>query len=181
MQKPDCSHAVWSANSNEELMTETIAEMRSFDVVGVLGYDPEPVGCWSEAAPELFIPAVRFAIGSRYHHSIERLRELASEGRLRVFGGVENGPNLHFAGCLECSNHSGACGERRVDQGLPPACPFRCSTLASCFCELQTINSPCRYPPCMLLKSNRRTQVSTLHPIPFVRVSPPSRSVLFQP
>lgn len=90
MKNPDCAKAVWSANTNEDLMLQTITEMRRFGVVGVLGYDPDPVARWNAEAPELFIPAVRFAIDAPHQHSIERLRELAAEGRLRVLGEVEN-------------------------------------------------------------------------------------------
>lgn len=90
LKQPNCEHPVWAANTDDELMHQTIAEMRQLGVVGVLGYDPEPVARWSAEAPELFIQAARFAIGSRYEHSVDRLRELAAEGRLRVLGEVEN-------------------------------------------------------------------------------------------
>jgi uncharacterized protein len=90
MKEPQCDNPVWSANSDDELMHQTIAEMRKHGVVGVLGYDPEPVARWHAHAPDRFIQAVRFAIGSRNEHSIEDLRALAAQGRLHVLGEVEN-------------------------------------------------------------------------------------------
>lgn len=90
MRNPDCDTAVWATPDNEELMVRTIKEMHRHGVIGVLGYDPDPVARWHAAAPDRFLQAVRFAIGSPYQHSVEQLREWAEQGRLRVLGEVEN-------------------------------------------------------------------------------------------
>lgn len=90
MKSPKCSRFVWSAKSDDELMTATIAEMRKHNVYGVLSYDPGRVARWTKAAPDRFYPAVTFAIGGRKQHDVETLRKLASQGRLKVFGEVEN-------------------------------------------------------------------------------------------
>lgn len=90
MKAPECPRFVWSARSDSELMASTIAEMRKYNVFGVLSYDPQSVARWKQAAPELFYSAVTFAIGGRKQHSLEMLRALHSQGRLKIFGEVEN-------------------------------------------------------------------------------------------
>jgi hypothetical protein len=91
-KNPPCPDPVWSPETDEELMTETIAVMNRLNIVGVLSeYDPDPIARWMAAAPGRFIPGLvlRFS-ESGAAFSTDSLRSLHAAGRLAVLGEVVN-------------------------------------------------------------------------------------------
>jgi uncharacterized protein len=99
-----CKEAIWSAETDHEVMAQTIAVMERHNIYGVLGGHPELVATWVVAAPGRFIPALDFrldrATGSAspgvtavqpYEPiSPETMRALHQRGKLQVLGEVLN-------------------------------------------------------------------------------------------
>ena len=93
MQKePPCEDAVWSPETDEALMRQTIAAMERLNIVGVLsGLDPDQIAAWREAAPGRFIPGLVLPFGEQGGAvSTDSLRSLHADGRLAVLGKVIN-------------------------------------------------------------------------------------------
>lgn len=92
--RPPCAAPVPAATTDEQVMRDTIAQMRRLNIVGVLSGEPDRVAKWVAAAPGLFIPAVDYRLagtaGARHvgARSIDDLRRLHAQGRLKVIGEV---------------------------------------------------------------------------------------------
>ena len=59
---PSCKHPIWSPQTDEEVLGQTIAAMEKHNIYGVLGGDPELVAAWMAAAPGRFIPGLDFRL-----------------------------------------------------------------------------------------------------------------------
>lgn len=88
-KKPRCADPVWSPESDEALMKETIAVLERRNIIGVLSGTPERVQQWKYAAPDRFITGLQFQFG-REDLSPDSLRRLYEEGRFAVFAEVTN-------------------------------------------------------------------------------------------
>ena len=97
-KNPPCPNAVWSSESDEALMRQTIEVMERHDIVGVLSGPREVVAAWIEAAPERFIPGLGFTVsdetgfGTAVEAGIapDSLRRLVETGAVEVLGEVIN-------------------------------------------------------------------------------------------
>lgn len=89
LKEPPCEDPVWSPVTDEELRTQTLAEMERLNIYGVLSGTPERVERWMKEAPERFYPGLGF---NRRNEglTIERLRSLHSEGKLAVLAEIGN-------------------------------------------------------------------------------------------
>ena len=93
MQKePECANPVWSPETDEELMNQTIEVMERLNITGVLsGNEPDRISDWMAEAPDLFIPGFVLEFDeSDTVFPVESLRSLHSKGRLAVLGEVVN-------------------------------------------------------------------------------------------
>ena len=93
MQKaPECPDPVWSPETDEELMAQTIDVMERLNIVGVLsGNEPDRIAAWMAQAPNRFIPG--FVLLFNETGAIlptDSLRSLYSKGQLSVLGEVVN-------------------------------------------------------------------------------------------
>ena len=88
-KQPSCDDPVWSPETDEELMIETIEVMERLNIFGVLSGTPERVDTWMKAAPGRFIPGHAFNLGQDVP-SPDTLRALHDEGRLAVLAEVTN-------------------------------------------------------------------------------------------
>lgn len=88
-REPPCRDPVWSPQTDEALMRETIDALERHNVIGVLSGPPERVEEWRDAAPDRFIPGFQFRFG-REDISPDALRRLYQEGRFSVFAEVTN-------------------------------------------------------------------------------------------
>ncbi len=88
-KKPPCDDPVWSPETDEELMRQTIAVMKRRNVYGVLSGTPARVRQWSDAAPGRFIRGMGFQLGPDAI-TPARLRELHAEGAVEVLAEVTN-------------------------------------------------------------------------------------------
>lgn len=92
-QQP-CEQPIPAASSDEQVMRDTLSAMERFNIYGVVSGEPEPLARWMAAAPQRIIPAVDYRLpgtrGSRHvgARSIEDLRRLHAQGRLRVIGEI---------------------------------------------------------------------------------------------
>lgn len=86
LKRPPCADPVWSPQTDEALMRETIGVMERLNMVGVLSGSPERVAAWRRAAPERFIPGLNFRLQPEY--SLGRVRQLHQSGDLAVLAEV---------------------------------------------------------------------------------------------
>lgn len=88
---PPCDDPVWSPETDEALIKETVAAMERFNVFGVLGgmgFERSPViDRWLAAAPERFWAGSRCVPGLP-DCSIEYLRKLHAAGRLEALAEI---------------------------------------------------------------------------------------------
>jgi uncharacterized protein len=85
-----CGDPIWSPQTDEEVMRETIAEMTRLGIVGVLSGSPERVAAWREAAPGRFIPALLFNPAAPDALTPDSVRRLVVSGAVAVFGEITN-------------------------------------------------------------------------------------------
>ena len=89
-----CERPIPAGSSDEQVMRDTFAAMERFNIFGVVSGEPEPLARWMAVAPRRIIPAVDYRLpgtrGSRHVHArtIEQLRRLHAQGRLRVIGEI---------------------------------------------------------------------------------------------
>lgn len=86
---PPCPDPIWSPETDQALITETVAAMEQRNVIGVVGGPPDRVLQWVEAAPDRFIPSVQLQIG-RDEYGLDSLRALFETGPFVVLGEVSN-------------------------------------------------------------------------------------------
>jgi len=89
-KQPPCDDPVWSPESDEEVMNQTIEIMERRNIIGVLSGTPERVTEWRAASPERFLPGIGFLIGGEREYPVQTLRRLHEEGRLAVFAEIVN-------------------------------------------------------------------------------------------
>ncbi len=89
LKQPQCDHPVWSPETDEEIMRQTIEVMERRNVVGVLSGSPDRVAVWRKAAPERFIPGLQFML-DRDGVSPDSIRQLHARGDVAVLGEITN-------------------------------------------------------------------------------------------
>lgn len=88
---PLCDDPLWSPETDEEVLQQTIDAMEQHNVVaGVLSGTPERVAMWMEAAPGRFIPGLGFNIVRDDAMTPDSLRALVESGRVEVLAEVTN-------------------------------------------------------------------------------------------
>ncbi len=98
-----CKNPVWSGKTDEEVFEQTVAVMKKYNIIGMLGGKPELVKKWMDAAPGRFIPGLDFRLdratgiatavgdGSKYiPMSPDEIRALYKKGAFKVFGEILN-------------------------------------------------------------------------------------------
>jgi uncharacterized protein len=93
MQKaPECPDPVWSPETDEEIMNQTLEVMERLNIVGVLsGNEPDRIATWMTEAPDRLIPGFVLQFNETGAvFSTDSLRSLHSEGQLAVLGEVIN-------------------------------------------------------------------------------------------
>jgi len=89
LKEPPCDDPVWSPETDQELQSQTIAEIDRQNIFGVLSGTPELVTQWMEAAPGRFFPGLGFQIepGAPTPKVLEQLH---ADGKLAVLAEVTN-------------------------------------------------------------------------------------------
>lgn len=101
---PPACKLLMSPATDEKLLKETLAVMKHYRMVGVLGgYDPQLVAKWVAAAPGRFVPGLDFRLdkatgtassaqkpGTFKPLSPGEIRSLHAAGKLRVFAEITN-------------------------------------------------------------------------------------------
>ena len=88
-KEPPCTDPVWSPETDEALMRQTIVVMQRRNVYGVLSGTPARVRQWSEAAPVRFIAGMGFQLG-RDAITPAQMRDLHAAGAFEVLAEVTN-------------------------------------------------------------------------------------------
>lgn len=88
LKSPPCADPMWSPETDEALMLETIQVMEEHNVYGVLSGTTSRVISWSTAAPGRFIRGLGFTTGSGI--SPDSLRALHAAGLVQVLAEVTN-------------------------------------------------------------------------------------------
>jgi len=86
---PPCADPIWSPETDDALLAETVAAMERRNVIGVVGGPPNRVLRWVNAAPDRLIPSVQLQIG-RDDYGLDSLRALFETGPFFVLGEVSN-------------------------------------------------------------------------------------------
>jgi predicted TIM-barrel fold metal-dependent hydrolase len=89
-KRPTCDDPVWSPETEEELLSQTLGAMERRNIVGVLSGTPDRVAEWMSASPDRFLPGIGFQIGGDREYSLEALSNLHEQGRLAVFAEITN-------------------------------------------------------------------------------------------
>lgn len=89
LKQPPCDDPVWSPETDEEVMRQTIEVIERRNIIGVLSGTPERVAAWREIAPGRFIPGLQFMLG-RDGMSPDSLRRLHESGNVAVLGEITN-------------------------------------------------------------------------------------------
>jgi predicted TIM-barrel fold metal-dependent hydrolase len=89
-KRPTCDDPVWSPETEEELLSQTLGAMERRNIVGVLSGTPDRVAEWMSASPDRFLPGIGFRIGGDREYSLEALSDLHEQGRLAVFAEITN-------------------------------------------------------------------------------------------
>ena len=83
MKNPACEDPVWSPETDEEVMQQTIDAMERRNVIGVLSGPPDRVATWMAAAPDRFIPGLGVNVANT-EITPDSLRGLVESGRVEV-------------------------------------------------------------------------------------------------
>jgi predicted TIM-barrel fold metal-dependent hydrolase len=89
-KQPTCDDPVWSPETDEEVLKQTIEVMERRNIVGVLSGTPDRVAEWMAASPDRFLPGLGFQIGGEREYPLEMMRSLHKAGRLAVFAEIVN-------------------------------------------------------------------------------------------
>lgn len=90
LKDPPCADPVWSSETDEEVMRQTIEIMERHNVFGVLSdFSIERVAAWRAPAPGRFIPGLQFLLGES-DVTPDSLRRLVTTGKVEVFGEISN-------------------------------------------------------------------------------------------
>lgn len=84
LKNPDCDNAIWSPETNEELMNKSIAALKENNVYAVTS--GPFVDDYLKNGNERIIPSLSFGMNSGI--SPEKLKEMLSSGKYKVFGEV---------------------------------------------------------------------------------------------
>lgn len=87
-KSPPCADPMWSPESDDELMRESIRVMEEHNVYGVLSGTVARVSSWSEAAPRRFLRGLGFTTQSGI--APDSLRALHQDGLVQVLAEVTN-------------------------------------------------------------------------------------------
>jgi predicted TIM-barrel fold metal-dependent hydrolase len=90
VKQPSCDDPVWSPETDEEVLSQTLEAMTRRNIIGVLSGKPSRVSDWIAAAPDRFYPGIGFQIGGDREYSIETIRALHEDGQLAVFAEIVN-------------------------------------------------------------------------------------------
>lgn len=85
-RKPPCKDPVWAAETKEQLLSQTLATMRKYNIYGVAGGTPEMVKLWKTTAPTRIWSGLMLRMDYNYPPSL--LEELHAKGQLDVLAEV---------------------------------------------------------------------------------------------
>jgi len=91
-KNPSCDAPIWSPETQEALKQRTLAQIKKYDIYGVLSGPPERVAEWKAAAPDRIMSGLEFrisdeiSIGNTY--SLDEIETLHRQGRLDVIAEV---------------------------------------------------------------------------------------------
>jgi predicted TIM-barrel fold metal-dependent hydrolase len=86
-KEPPCDDPVWSPETDEGLMRETLEALERLNVFGVTSGPPSLVRLWRAESPERIIPAVLLRLGQG-QVPLDTLRAMHERGELAVLGEV---------------------------------------------------------------------------------------------
>ncbi len=90
-KEPACDDPVWSPETDDEVMAQTIEIMQRRNIVGVLSGPPDLVATWRQAAPGRFLPGLDLQVGnSMREYPLPLMDNLVEEGKLAVLAEVTN-------------------------------------------------------------------------------------------
>ncbi len=89
-QDPGCDDPMVASATNEDLMRDTIAILRRYNIRGVVGASPDVLEKWMSAAPNHVIPSRHFSLGFDAEITPEDIEREFKAGKFEVLGEVTN-------------------------------------------------------------------------------------------
>ena len=89
LKNPRCDDPVWSPMTDEEVLSRSLAEMRKYNVYGVLSGYPEYVARWMQADPDRFYAGLLFQLRDGAL-TPEELLQMHEDGKLDVLSEITN-------------------------------------------------------------------------------------------
>lgn len=89
-KNPPCDDPVWSPETDEEVMNQTIEMMEKYNIIGVLNGSVNLVSKWKKASPDRFITGLNFNLARDTLITSDSLRNLVNSGAISVFGEITN-------------------------------------------------------------------------------------------
>lgn len=89
LKNPPCKAPIWSPETDDDLMKQTLAVLERRNIIGVTSGPREIVRRWAEAAPGRIIPGLMFRATSAAP-SPDELRRWFEQGDFKVLGEVTN-------------------------------------------------------------------------------------------
>lgn len=89
LRGPECENPLWSPESDEALMRESLAALERHNVYAVTSGTAEMVKRWQQESPDRIMPALRFLL-TPDTISVEELRKVLEKKEFVVFGEVVN-------------------------------------------------------------------------------------------
>jgi len=89
LKKPSCADPIWSPETDDELMQQTVEVLRRNNIVAVASGPADYVRRWREVERDRLIPGLIFSVGPKAP-SPDALRTMHRDGQLAVLGEVTN-------------------------------------------------------------------------------------------
>jgi predicted TIM-barrel fold metal-dependent hydrolase len=90
LKQPSCADPVWSPETDEEVMQQTIEVMKRRNIIGILSGSLERVARWRTEAFDRIIPAVMFNLARDTDLTPEVLRRNVESNRVQVLSEITN-------------------------------------------------------------------------------------------
>ena len=90
MKNPPCDDPVWSPETDEEVMEQSLEILERRNIIAVVSGSLERVATWRAGAPDRLIPGLSFNVVRDAGVTPDSIRSLVDAGALEVFGEVTN-------------------------------------------------------------------------------------------
>ena len=88
-ENPDCEGLLWSPETDEELIKQTVEQLHMYNITAVLSGEVDFLSDWLEAAPDRFIPSLKFSLPAD-EIPVDSLETIIRANDIQVLGEIGN-------------------------------------------------------------------------------------------